>query len=400
MFEKTVFSITIGRKAENMLDHASRFIGAFTGFSVGDAFGYPCRNMSFEEICARFEKTGCLRLAVSNKTNTALFTDATQLMLFTTDGILWAALTQKEEGVNYTEYVLYAYQLWLYTQTKTIAGDEYSWLFDKTVNAYRSKLIKTKGMYQKRFTESQNVDVLSKVRNSNYGKIISPLNNFSDTGAVKRVLPAGLFFNYDSELAFRAGADFSAITHGSPVSYLSAGVYSAIIAELINGATMDNSIKKALDILKTYKNNEEVIKVIEKVRKYLSDDNISPLNAISRIGTEDDAAQALGVALFSAALFEDSYENAIRLAVNHDGRSDVCGAMCGGLLGAYHGAGFVPKKWLQKLSYLRLIEDIAISLVENSYFNEEPESNTRTGKKTEEPEDDFFAKEEGEIDYD
>ncbi|MCL1902946.1 MAG: ADP-ribosylglycohydrolase family protein [Oscillospiraceae bacterium] len=382
------------------MDHASRFIGAYTGFSVGDAFGFPCRELTFMEICNRFEKNGCLRLAVSAKTNTALFTDATQLTLFTTDGILWAAMTQKEEGVNYTEYVLYAYQLWLYTQTKTIAGDEYSWLFDKNVNAYRSKLIKTKGMYQKRFIEPVNIDVLSRIRNSVYGKIVSPLNGYSDTGAVKRVLPAGLFFNYDSELAFRAGADFAAITHGSPVSYLSAGYYSTVIAELINGATIDHAIKKAFDILKTYKNNEEVVDVIEKVRRYVSDDNVSPLTAISRIGTDDNAAQALGVALFAAALFEDSYENAIRLAVNHDGRSDVCGAMCGGLLGAYHGAGFVPKKWLQKLSYLRLIEDTAISLVENSYFNEEPEARTKTGKKSKDPEDDFFAKDDNEIDYD
>ncbi|MCL2070886.1 MAG: ADP-ribosylglycohydrolase family protein [Oscillospiraceae bacterium] len=385
-----------------MIDHASRFIGAFTGFSVGDAFGYPCREMTFEEICGRFEKRGCLRLAVSAKTNTALFTDATQMTLFTTDGILWATLSQKEEGVNYTEYVFYAYQLWLYTQTKSIAGDEYSWLFDKNINAYRSKLIKTKGLYQNRAIEKTNVEQLSKIRNSSYGKIISPLNNFSDTGAVKRVLPAGLFFNYDAELAFRAGADFAAITHGNPVSYLSAGFYSAVIAWLINGLNIDSSIKKSVDILKSYKNSDEVLKVIEKVLKFLSDDNIPPTTAVTRIGTDDDAAQALGVALFSAALFEDSYENAIRLAVNHDGRSDVCGAMCGGLLGAYHGAGFIPKKWVQKLSYLRLIEDIAISLVENSYFNEEPEPKSVSDNfgKNSVSEDDFFAKEEGEFDYD
>jgi ADP-ribosylglycohydrolase len=353
-----------------MLDNASRFIGAFTGFSVGDAFGYPCRDMTFEEICSRFEKNGCLRLAVSSKTNTALFTDATQMMLFTTDGILWAALSQKEGGVNYTEYVFYAYQLWLYTQTKTIAGSEYSWLFDKLKNPYKSKLVKTKGLYQTRFTEPINVDSLCKMRNLAYGKITAPLNNFCDSGAVKRVLPAGLFFNYDTELAFRAGVDFAAITHGNPISYLSAGVYSAVIAELINGTNIDDAIERAAAILHTYKDYYEVAAVIEKVQNFIDDDGISPIAAVSHIGTEDNAAQVLGVALFCAALFEDSYENAIRLAVNHDGRSDVCAAMTGGLLGAYHGAGFVPKKWVLKLSHLRLVEDVAIALVENSYFNE------------------------------
>ena len=361
-----------------MIENVSRFIGAFTGFTVGDAFGYPCREMTFHELCNRFEKTGCLRLAVSAKTNTAVFTDATQMSLFTTDGILWAALSQNEEGVNYTEYVFYAYQLWLYTQTKSIAGNEYAWLFDKQANPYKSKLIRTKGLYQNQYIDSVNVDTLSRIRNLTYGKISAPLNSHDDSGALKRVLSAGLFFNYDSSLAFRAGADFAAITHGSPTAYLSAGMYAAVIAELVNGKSMDDGIDSAVEILKTYGGHEEVLGVIEQVQEFLDDKHITPLAAIAHIGTDDNAAQVLGIALFSAALHEDSYENAIRLAVNHDGLSDVCGALCGGLLGAYHGAEFVPKKWVQKLSYLRLIEDIAISLAENSYFNED-EDNDNTG---------------------
>jgi len=374
-----------------MIENVSRFIGAFTGFTVGDAFGYPCREMTFHELCNRFEKTGCLRLAVSAKTNTAVFTDATQMSLFTTDGILWAALSQNEEGVNYTEYVFYAYQLWLYTQTKSIAGNEYAWLFDKQANPYKSKLIRTKGLYQNQYIDSVNVDTLSRIRNLTYGKISAPLNSHDDSGALKRVLSAGLFFNYDSSLAFRAGADFAAITHGSPTAYLSAGMYAAVIAELVNGKSMDDGIDSAVEILKTYGGHEEVLGVIEQVQEFLDDKHITPLAAIAHIGTDDNAAQVLGIALFSAALHEDSYENAIRLAVNHDGLSDVCGALCGGLLGAYHGAEFVPKKWVQKLSYLRLIEDIAISLAENSYFNED-EDNDNTG--------DNAAKDEYDIDYD
>jgi ADP-ribosylglycohydrolase len=337
---------------------------------VGDAFGYPCRDLTFPQICARFEKKGCLRLAVSGMTNTAMFTDATQMTLFTTDGILWAALSQNNDGVNYTEYVFYAYQMWLYTQTKTVAGDEYTWLFDKNANPYRSKLVKTKGMYRAAYADPVNVELLSRMRNLGYGKITAPLNAFDDTGAIKRVLAAGLFFNYDAQLAFRAGADFAAITHGGAASYLSAGCYCAIIAELVNDASMDSAIAKAIEILRTYPEHEEVLEVLNKVVQFLDDKDVSPLVAISHIGTEDNAAQALGVALFSAALFEDNFENAIRLSVNHDGQSEVCGALCGGLLGTYHGAQFVPSKWAAKLSFQRLIEDIAVSLAENSYFNE------------------------------
>jgi len=355
------------------MDHTSRFIGAYTGFAIGDAFGYPCREMTFAQICERFEKRGCLRLAVSGKTNTALFSDATQMTLFTTDGVLWAALSQSDDdGVNYTEYVFYACQMWLYTQTRVVAGDEYTWLFDKTLNPYRSKLIKTKGLYRNRFANTVNIDLLAKMRNRAYGKLNAPLNALEDTGAIKRVLAAGLFFNYDAQLAFRAGADFCAITHGGASAYLASGFYCAIMAQLINNKSMDEAVETATQILKTYPKHEYVLDIIEKVLTFLADKNMSPLAAISHIGTDDNAAQTLGIALFSAMLFEDNFENAIRLAVNHDGRSDVCGALCGSLLGAYHGARFVPKKWLQKLSYLKLIEDIALSLSEVSYF-EEPE---------------------------
>jgi ADP-ribosylglycohydrolase len=228
------------------------------------------------------------------------------------------------------------------------------------------------------------------------------------------VLPAGLFFNYDTEIAFRAGVDFAAITHGSPVSYLSAGVYAAVIAELINGENIDEAIEKAFQILKTYKNHQEVALVIDKVQNSLEDDSILPMDVIKYIGTEDNAAQVLGISLFCAALFEDSYENAIRLAANQDGLSDVCAAMTGGLLGAYHGAGFVPKRWVLKLSHLRLVEDIAISLVENSYFDEnrgegggsgdsdefEPEHESEKNSSLEEPHELQEELDKFEIDFD
>ncbi|MCL2634039.1 MAG: ADP-ribosylglycohydrolase family protein [Oscillospiraceae bacterium] len=362
------------------LTYALRFLGAFTGFAVGDAFGFPCRGLTFEEICRRFEKKGCLRLAVSGKTDTALFTDATQLMLFTADGITWAAETNATDGVNYASYVFYSYQYWLYTQTKTIAGNEYSWLFDKLANPYKSVLVKTKGLYKKRFTSTVNIDALLEARNLNYGKINAPLNENSDSGAVKRVLAAGLFFNYDTTLAFRAGADFAAITHGSPVAFLAAGCYAAIIAELINGVKIDDAIERAIVILKTYDGHSECLKTLELVKELLADENVPPLEAVKEIGTGLNANEALGVALFAAALHEDDFCNAIRLAVNHDGESDVCGALCGGLLGAYHGAGFVEKKWVKKLSYLRLIEDMALALAEQTYFNEEEDEGDEEGE--------------------
>ena len=379
-----------------MPDNASRFIGAFTGFAVGDAYGLPSRRMTFEEICRRFEPNGCLRLPLEEKTKTALFSDATQLMLFTVDGLLWAVLSEQEnaseQGIDYAEYVFYALQMWLHTQRNEVAG-EYAWLLDKNRCKYRSKLIRTKGMRQVRSADTVTADALAAMRNGMFGSISRPCNELCDSGGMKRVLPVGLFFSFNSEYAFRAGADFAAITHGHPLSYLSAGVYAAVIAEVTRGESMDDALANALALLRTYRKHVDVAEMLELVIACLADEKLSPVDALSQIvetgkylapvGAYGDwsAVTVLGTVLYCAALHEDSYTDAIALAVNTDGPGDTCGAMVGGLLGAYHGADFIPKKWVTKLSLLRLVEDMAISLVENSYFAEEEESGVETSEE-------------------
>ncbi|MCL2077270.1 MAG: ADP-ribosylglycohydrolase family protein [Oscillospiraceae bacterium] len=347
-----------------------RFEGAFLGFAIGDSFGYPIRDMDFETMCERFEKHGCLELSVSQKTETALFTDATQMALFTADGIVWADREAKGGEINYTTYVFYAYQYWLYTQTNTIAGKEYAWLFDNQKNHHKCRLLKAKGLYQNRFADRTNIDALLGARDSKYGRLISKINDNSDNGGLKRVLPAGLYFNYDSEIAFRAGADFAAITHTAPTGYLAAGCYCAIIADLLNGEPLDNAIKKTLRILKGYEFHEQCYLAIDAALTLIYDDSTGPREAVERLGNGKSAEEALAIALFCVALHSDDFVNAIRLAANHDGASDVCAALAGGLFGAYRGVQAIPKRWLKKMQYYNMLMDIQEELFGVTVFNE------------------------------
>ncbi|MCL2109502.1 MAG: ADP-ribosylglycohydrolase family protein, partial [Oscillospiraceae bacterium] len=309
----------------NEITTRERYEGAFFGFAIGDAFGYPIRDMDFDEICRRFEKAGCLQLAVSHKTETALFTDATQMALFTSDGIVWADREAKGKEINYTTYVFYAYQYWLFTQTNTIAGKEYSWLFDTEKKLRKCRLLKAKGLYRKRYTDRTNIDALLAARDNRYGRLIDKVNNNADNGGLKRVFPAGLYFNYDPEIAFRAGADFAAITHTAPTGYLAAGCYSAILAELISGETIENAVNIAARILREYEGHEEVLAALDTVLDLLKDESVSPRKAIETLGSGKNAAEALAIALFCASLHSENFADAIRLATNHDGESDVCG---------------------------------------------------------------------------
>jgi ADP-ribosylglycohydrolase len=60
------------------------------------------------------------------------------------------------------------------------------------------------------------------------------------------------------------------------------------------------------------------------------------------------AEEALAIAVH-CALSAESFAHGVRLAVNHSGDSDSTGAIAGNLLGAIHGAGAIPARWLDQL---------------------------------------------------
>jgi ADP-ribosylglycohydrolase len=351
------------------VDNENRFAGAFLGFAIGDAYGYPIRDDSFAEICERFESKGCLDLAVSKKSGFAQFTDATQMMLFTTDGILWADKESQGKAINYVQYIFYCLQYWLYTQEKKIADRAYMFLFDEKL-PYKSRLMKVKGLYQTRYSDKSCIDALYQCKNEKYGTPGNKMNNNTSAGGLKRVLPVGLYFNYDTETAFKMGAAAAAITHGDPSAYLSGGVYSAVIAEIINGETIDNAIKKAMKILKTNANSDELMIMLNKTVEYIENEDMPVRQALDNIGKGEKASEALCIALFCSAVKADGlFRHAIQMAANHDGASDVCGALTGGILGAYHGDVCIPKKWIKKIQFYNLLMDMQESLIGRTTFS-------------------------------
>lgn len=59
----------------------------------------------------------------------------------------------------------------------------------------------------------------------------------------------------------------------------------------------------------------------------------------------------------------ESFENAIVLAVNHDGDSDSTGAITGNILGALHGTAMIPERWLVPLELRQVVEAVASDLL-------------------------------------
>ncbi|GHU59193.1 ADP-ribosylglycohydrolase [Clostridia bacterium] len=366
------------------IDNTAKFIGAYTGFAVGDAFGYPCRDFTYVSLCDRFDKHGCTELAVSRKTNEALFSDATQLMLFTTEGLIWAdkesRAGKRQEAM--TDYVFYAYQWWLYSQTKTIASKDYSFIFYPEKGGYKSKLLKIRSMYKERYAGRVNVDALMQCKRLDYGKFGSAASISAsayandDNGGLKRVLPAGLFFNFDAEFAFQAGRDFAAITHAAYNGCVSAGCYAAAVTFLMNGTSMDEAVVNALEVTKSQtkaartQNTDAVVNAVEYALELIDDKSVSPLDGVRELGKGFAAEEALAISFYCAMMFQRNYSFAVQLAANHDGASDVCAALTGGLVGAHVGVAGIPPKWRKKLQCGSTVESMGTALLNITRFND------------------------------
>lgn len=350
--------------------YMDKFEGGIIGSAVGDAFGYPLMKLSFEEICETFEKRGAMELAVSRKTGTALLTEATQMSLFTADGILWAQNEHvSDENAAVANYVFYSYQLWLYMQTKTIASREYEWLFDKSKNPNMSSLLKSKGLGRARRLNDVNINALLDADNNNYGTLNKRVNENVDAGAVKRVVPVGLFYGQTPDMAFRMGCDIGAVTHSHPDGYLPCGVYAAIVAQLIGDKPIDEAVNDAMLLLASYPENDNTYQMLQNAVDLAGDEDVDPQEGIDELGDGFSAISCLAIAVYSALLHQTSYKFAIELAANHNGDSAACGAIVGGILGAWYGLKKLPKQWTRKLQYRSLLETVADVLYENSSYS-------------------------------
>jgi len=71
----------------------------------------------------------------------------------------------------------------------------------------------------------------------------------------------------------------------------------------------------------------------------------------------------LAIAVYCALKYEDDFEKAVRMAVNHSGDSDSTGAICGNILGAYHGLEGIPEKWIKNVELADLLSELADRLL-------------------------------------
>lgn len=343
------------------MENEERFKACLLGGAIGDALGYPVEFMSLEQIRAHYGPEGITRFTLDKYTKKALVSDDTQMTLFTADGIVRGYERCSERGIgSFVGSGVYpAYLRWLYTQTGRLEHEQWLRRPERGMGgAERRWILDVEELYARR---APGLTCLSALESRKVGTMEEPLNDSKGCGGVMRVAPVGLFLHDDPEYAFRTGCEVAALTHGHPTGYLAAGALALMIAELLNGNTMEGSASSAIQELAKWPQSEETLKAMKQAME-LAGSSLAPEAAISALGEGWIAEEALAIALYSA-LREEEFTQALAVSVNHNGDSDSTGAICGNLLGARDGMAVIPEAWLSQLEMKDFIEEIADTLL-------------------------------------
>ena len=150
-------------------------------------------------------------------------------------------------------------------------------------------------------------------------------------GSLMRVSPLGIWAAGDPKRAARAARADSTLTHPNPVCVEACAGYAAAIAAGVGGGDRNAMLEAAL----------EHSSGPARAAIMLGATSTAPADFFTRQGS---ALVALQNAFY--ALFHESFEEGLVRTVGQGGDTDTNAAIAGALLGAAHGRGAVPPRWL------------------------------------------------------
>lgn len=310
--------------------------GCLMAGAAGDALGYKVEFMNRQAILSRFGENGITKFVLDDK-GKALISDDTQMTLFTANGLLMGITRVCMRGIGGGPEGYVDYLDWYYTQTgKKIDNDWHcTWLRDLSQMAHvrspeRTCLTACEDMFQ--------------------GKIVS--NDSKGCGGIMRVAPMALFgARYDPsgvKILAEAGGEIAMRTHKHPLGFLPASLLSVLLYKVVPMSVkqvredIDRIVSETLNILDViyegkYTNSKRHLKKLTEKAMRLAHSNMSDADAIRKLGEGWNAEETWTIALYCAVRHIDSVEDAIVASVNHSGKSDSTGSVCGNIMGAIYG---------------------------------------------------------------
>ncbi|MEV6393612.1 ADP-ribosylglycohydrolase family protein [Streptomyces sp. NPDC051907] len=335
-------------------DFRARVRGALLGGAIGDALGAGVRALTLEEIRAAHGPEGVADFVPAHGRRGAV-TSATQLTLFTVDGLIRAQVRRDTGAWHPPTDVHRAYLRWAATQ-RDWGPDE-----RRKDNGW---LAREEWLYSCR--EPAKVTLLG-LADESLGTLAAPKNPTArDAGALVRSAPFGLLVGWEPQLVCQLAVECAAQTHGHPTAYLSAGALAVIVHGLARGETVDSSVQRALAQLAARPGHQPVTDALKQALGAVRQGIPSP-SRVASLGEGHNAEDALAIAVYCALVGED-VRHGLRLSVNHDGPSETTGALTGALLGALHGETALPPAWLSELegrpTLLEIADDFAMEMTQ------------------------------------
>jgi ADP-ribosyl-[dinitrogen reductase] hydrolase len=330
------------------LDRRARIRGCLLGGAVGDAFGYCVEFERWPQIERRFGPRGIQEPELRG--GRLIASDDTQMSLFTLEGLL-RAIGRGEDDI--VESIRLAYLDWLRTQERGAVAARLA-----------GKLARHPALQHAREPGST---CLSALRQGGRGTREQPINDSKGCGGVMRVAPLAFYpERFGLQVAFDLGARAAALTHGHPSGYLSAAALVGILHALIQGGPGDEAsrgreqlvgaVKAVLPLLQRLPGSEETVAALHHATQR-AEEQADLRKAVRSLGLGWVGEEALAIGLY-ACLVATGFEDAIRIAANHDGDSDSTASIAGQIYGAWQGERVVPARWIERLDVLEPVEEL------------------------------------------
>lgn len=340
----------------NLLERKrNQVLGCLLGGAIGDALGAPVEFLTTSQILRQYGAKG-VEGYVEHDNEKGEFTDDTQMSLFTAEGMLrcWHLSSQKGIHKSPLRFMHTSYLRWLKTQGLQVPPQLV------TPDFTESWLLNEKALHKRREPGNTCLNALS---SGEKGTVERPINDSKGCGTIMKIAPVGLLYD-DPRMAFDRAVEISALTHGHPSGYLSAGLLAAIIVGLKNGLDLKYSITQSLQILRSKERNEEVYRTVNAALELHRIHHYNDLvpHVIEQLGEGWVAEEALAISLLCALRYQDDFEKGVLAAVNHSGDSDSTGSITGNLIGMIVGADAIPDHWKNNLLNKEIVEQIADDL--------------------------------------
>lgn len=332
-----------------------KFRGCLIGGAAGDALGYAVEFKREEEIFSEYGNDGITEYDLLLDSDVAEISDDTQMTLFTAEGLLLAG--RKGNSVDYINSIREMYKCWY--QTQSVKNPR------KNENL-QSRLLNVPELYNRR---CPGMTCMIAIREGAEGTINNPVNDSKGCGGVMRVAPISLYF-CDTLVSYEQsdmiGAEAAALTHGHDLGYIPAAALVHIVRKVAESDiplkdAVSDSINAMEKLFLKVEHIGDFTAIMQKAIQ-LAESDIDDLSAIHQLGEGWVAEETLAIAVYCALKYENNFDMALRIAVNHNGDSDSTGAVCGNILGAYLGYNAIPQKYKERLELHDLICETADNL--------------------------------------